>query len=402
MFDFIVIGKGLIGSAAARYLSMRGQTAVIGPDEPPDLQTHEGVFASHYDQGRITRQLNQDEVWAALARLSVAQYPMLEAESGIRFHYQVGGLYVPAAAEAPSYLLEMAGLAERFAVDYEVMDEAAWHGRWPYLRFPDGWSGLYEAEPAGYINPRKLILAQLAAGQKQGLEIVRGTATSVNSVQAASLESASGYLTVTTDTGQSYRTKKVLIAAGAFSNAFALLPQKLKVRVKTETIILAETPPDVAERWMEMPSVVYYIESPELDSIYLLPPIRYPDGRIYLKMGCNTAADRYLSDLTEIGEWFRQGESDVMLAAMRAALQGMMPELAALSWQTGRCVVTYTTHGRPYIGLVGDGRMGVAVGGNGSGAMSSDGIGQMGAELLADGRWSADLAEALFRPVFEG
>ena len=30
MFDFIVIGKGLIGSAAARYLSMRGRTAVIG------------------------------------------------------------------------------------------------------------------------------------------------------------------------------------------------------------------------------------------------------------------------------------------------------------------------------------------------------------------------------------
>ncbi len=393
MFDYVVIGKGLIGSAAARYLSMRGRTAVIGPDEPPDLQTHEGVFASHYDQGRITRQLSRDAVWAALARMSIGQYAALGAESGIRFHYPVGGLYVPAAAEASSYLAEMAGLAERVAVDYEVMDEAALHGRWPYLRFSDGWSGLYEAAPAGYINPRQLIRAQLAAGQKQGLEIVRET--------AVSLESSLDYLTITTDAGQSYRTKKVLVAAGAFSNAFDLLLQKLKVRVKTETIILAETPPDAAERWAEMPPVIYYIESPELDSIYLLPPIRYPDGRIYLKMGCNTVADRYLSDLTEIGEWFRQGQSDVMLEAMRAALQGIMPDLAALSWQTGRCVVTYTTHGRPYIGLVGDGRIGVAVGGNGSGAKSSDGIGRLGAAVLADDRWATDLAEDLFRPVFE-
>ena len=172
------------------------------------------------------------------------------------------------------------------------------------------------------------------------------------------------------------------------------------MRVKTETIILAEVDPETAARWAAMPSVIYHIESPELDSIYLLPPIRYPDGRIYLKMGCNTAADRYLAGLAEMGEWFRWGNSDGMLAAMRAALQGMMPELAALSWRTGRCVVTYTTHGRPYIGLVGDGRIGVTVGGNGSGAKSSDGIGRLGAELLADGRWSADLAEDLFRPEF--
>ena len=218
MFDYIVIGKGLIGSAAARYLSLRGRTAVIGPDEPPDLATHEGVFASHYDQGRITRQLSQDEVWAALARMSVAQYPAIEVESGIRFHYLVGGLYVPAAVEAPSYLLEMARLAERVAVEYKVMDEAALRGRWPYLHFPDGWRGLYEAAPAGYINPRKLILAQLAAGQKRGLEVVRETAVSV--------ESGPDCLTVTTDAGQSYQTRKALAATGAFGNSFALLPQK--------------------------------------------------------------------------------------------------------------------------------------------------------------------------------
>ena len=61
MFDVLVIGKGLMGSAAARYLREFGaDTAVLGPDEPQKLQTHDGVFASHYDQGRIPRRLSKD------------------------------------------------------------------------------------------------------------------------------------------------------------------------------------------------------------------------------------------------------------------------------------------------------------------------------------------------------
>ena len=58
MFDYIVIGKGLIGSAAGRYLSATGtKVALIGPHEPENWPAHQGVFASHYDQGRLTRVL---------------------------------------------------------------------------------------------------------------------------------------------------------------------------------------------------------------------------------------------------------------------------------------------------------------------------------------------------------
>src|SRR5215207_8952651 len=55
-FDIGVIGNGMMGAAATRYLSTTGQHIVaIGPGEPEDWQSHQGVFASHYDQGRITR-----------------------------------------------------------------------------------------------------------------------------------------------------------------------------------------------------------------------------------------------------------------------------------------------------------------------------------------------------------
>ena len=53
-FDFAVIGAGLIGSAAAKYLSHTvGKVCLIGPPEPKNWATHPGVFASHYDEARI-------------------------------------------------------------------------------------------------------------------------------------------------------------------------------------------------------------------------------------------------------------------------------------------------------------------------------------------------------------
>jgi len=55
-----VVGLGLVGSAALRYLSAAGHRCVgIGPPEPVDWSRHDGVFASHYDSGRITRRLDK-------------------------------------------------------------------------------------------------------------------------------------------------------------------------------------------------------------------------------------------------------------------------------------------------------------------------------------------------------
>lgn len=56
-FAYAVIGKGMIGTAIARYLSQSSDSVVMGPHEPKNFATHEGVLASHYDSGRITRRL---------------------------------------------------------------------------------------------------------------------------------------------------------------------------------------------------------------------------------------------------------------------------------------------------------------------------------------------------------
>ena len=53
LFEIAVIGRGLIGSAAARHLAEAGHRVVlIGPDEPVDRRTSPGPFCSHPDEGR--------------------------------------------------------------------------------------------------------------------------------------------------------------------------------------------------------------------------------------------------------------------------------------------------------------------------------------------------------------
>lgn len=218
----------------------------------------------------------------------------------------------------------------------------------------------------------------------------------------------------------------MLLAAGAFSNCYDLLPRPLPLRVKSEIIILAEVGEAEVERLAGMPTVIYEIQSEDKDKtrintdehrsilkkirvnprlsvshlladIYLLPPIRYPNGRFYLKMGCNTAVDQTLSTLEEMRRWMIAGESDRMLAPLQAALQSIIPGLQANSFQTKRCLITYTPHGKPYIDTLQPGRLYVATGGNGASAKSSDSLGRMAAELMHQGLWSFDLDPGLFK-----
>ena len=105
-YEYLVIGKGLLGAAAARHLSAASQSvALIGPDEPPDRASHQGIFGSHYDEGRITRILDPHRIWALLAQRSIARYREIEARSSVPFYHEVGHLAVgPAPAGAEDYL----------------------------------------------------------------------------------------------------------------------------------------------------------------------------------------------------------------------------------------------------------------------------------------------------------
>ncbi|MCB0224988.1 MAG: FAD-binding oxidoreductase [Anaerolineae bacterium] len=383
MFDAIVIGQGLMGSAATRYLSEHSpNVAVIGPTEPDDWATHRGVFASHYDQGRITRILDADPVWALLAKRSIEQYRHIEAGSGISFYHPCGGLQVAANAD---HIDQLARVGQQLEADLQTYRGSALVEACPYFSFPEDTAGVLEGGGAGYINPRSLAAAQLKIAQQQGASIIRETVISVKSNKAGVI--------VTTAEAHTYQAHKVLIAAGAYTNM--LVDPPLDLALKPRTILLAELPPSETARLAPMLTLIYKLkDNSDLSSIYMLPPIEYPDKKTYIKIGGDLRDEPAARSFDELRAWFNSGGSRAEAEALKTVLLDLIPDLTATTFLHKPCVTTYTPHRHPFIDTLETGRIFVAAGGCGSSAKSSNEIGRLAAVLLLQNSWGDEALAA--------
>jgi sarcosine oxidase len=391
-YEYIVVGKGLMGAAAARHLAAHSPgVALIGPDEPSDRAAHAGVFGSHYDEGRITRILDPDRIWALLAQRSMARYRDTEKQSGIAYYHEIGHLAVgPRPDGAEDYVARLHAVAQELGVVYETYGPAALRERFPALAFATGCVGLYQPHTAGHVSPRAQVQAQTTVAAQQGATIIRDTVHTVRQVN--------GGVEVSTAEGHTYRGTRVLVAAGGFSNTKQLLPSPLDLTVYARTIVLAELDQAQVERLQGMPSIIYRPEA-EAERCYILPPIRYPDGKYYVKIGGGQLS-RALHSLEELVAWFRSPGDAQEARQLTDLLRNIVPQLRPVSLHTESCVTSYTRTGYPYADLLEGGRIGVLTGGNGSAAKSADEIGRMGAEMLRAGQWAYDLDAAHFRAHF--
>ncbi|HRH50949.1 MAG TPA: FAD-dependent oxidoreductase [Panacibacter sp.] len=392
IFDTIVVGKGLMGAAAAKYLGAAGQNiAIIGPDEPDDVNKAT-VFSSHYDQGRVQRIIGRDDLWTRLNLESASVYGQLQNQTGIEFHYGVGCLYVSLHKD-DVYLQQLPARAEQFQFPINLFDNgAALQNAFPDFAFPAKAKGNFEASPSGHINPRKLIEAQLAVCKQQQATVINDTVVLV--------EKKNEMVEVLTETGKKYTAKKVLLCAGAFANFLQLMERRLALRLKSETVLLAKVSEAEAIRLAELPALLYDLKTDELEDIYLIRPLQYPDGNWYLKMGCNLATDTIFSSLEAIQHWFRQGNSDRSLKLMKYALHQLMPAIAVEEYFTKRCIITYTETKTQYIGAIDD-AVYIATGGNGYSAMCSDAVGRIAAHVILYDQFPAPYKAEDFTPVWE-
>ena len=374
-FDFVVVGRGMMGAAAPRHLARTGaRVALVGRAEPTDWQAHDGVFSSHYDSGRITRTIDQDPDWALLARRSIARYRDIEAESGIAFYGETGCLISGLAGG--SFIKAVEEVARRYALDAPLLDRAALKTRFPWFDLPDTSAGVLEATGAGYVDPRKFVAAQVACAEKAGGVSIPDDAVSVTDAgDRASVALKSGGLVT---------AGRVLVATGGFSRAPGLLPKVPALVVKARTVLLAQLTPAQAAAYRDMPSWIDEGADPA-EHFYFLPPITYPDGHSYLKIG-GDPTEIAIEEEPAIRDWFR-GEGDPeAVAHLKRLLARFVPDLHPVRLLSVPCVTTYTVHGYPYAGFVENDRIALLTGGNGAAAKSSDEIGRIGADLVIRGR----------------
>ena len=373
-FDIIVIGKGLIGSAAAKHLSFTNKKiAIIGPDEPLDYNKSI-VFASHYDQARVQRLIGKDKVWTNLNLESVRQYRSVQEQSGINFHDPIGCLYINPAGK-DDYLNKAAFLASNFKLNYtSYSNGSAISKDFNDYHFPESSQGLLEKSPSGLINPRLLLKAQLTIFEKNKGVNFNDTVLDVTHHNR-------GY-SVKSHEGNTYHAPKILLAAGSFVNFFNLSAQKLDLKLKNEIILLARLAPEQAKELAKLPSLLYEIDNGTTEGIYLIKPVQYPDGNYYIKMGCNMPEDIYFDNIEQVQRWFRKGNSDQFINRLKQELLKILPKIEPVQYLTKRCIINRSVHVRPYIGETKQPGLYVASGCNGYSAMCSDAIGGVASHLL--------------------
>lgn len=378
-----MIGNGLFGSATTRHLAERGHevlnigAASSGPDVrgTPEAQwpAHR-VYSSHNDAARLTRLQDRDPSWADVTARAVAGYRRLEEASGITFFHDVGCLIVsrPGGDGINADPVEVMN-ATGVGFTLYAPGDSTWRETWPAISFPDTHYVAFEPSPAGYLQPKALIAAQNTLAERAGASFVVDTVSHISR--------ADDRFSVETASGEAFLASKVVACAGAFTNFNGLLPEPASVSLKSEVVVLGEVSEATALELDGAPTVKYLIDVAELEAIYMAPPVRYEDGRYYIKMGANTSLDHRMTELAEIQQWFNTDTDPRYLSILEPVLRSMWPAVEFLSVRTQPCVITYSSNRIPIIEHKGHGLF-VATAGNGGGAKGSDAWGERAALLV--------------------
>lgn len=364
-----VIGRGLVGAAAARHLSRMGYDVVlVGPSEPQDFSQHSGPFASHYDEGRIVRSFDIEPFWRQLNKESIARFGEIAAQSGIDFYREVGALHYgdPATTDVDS----VAKVCTESAIPFETYRDAELAKRFPYLQVLAGMVGYFETRNAGYVSARRLVRAQTVAAQRAGAQVVEEVALGIS-------ESGSG-ISIRTASGR-VEADRVLVAAGGHTEA--LLGRSLGFTVYARTTAKFRLDEAELRRLAGMPSI--RCVGAKGNKPYILPPMQYPDGYSWLKLG-NDPVNIVLETEADIKEWFRSGGSEKVADVLQERLLERLPGLKFTERRVAPCMTSFGKTGLPTIGPISD-RISVAMCCYGKSAKCSDELGRLGAlALLGD------------------
>lgn len=250
-YEYIVLGLGGLGSAAAYWLSRHAGADVLG------LEQFElgHVRGESQDHSRIIRLSYHTPGYVALAKQAYSAWGVLEQDSGERVILQTGGLDVaPRASAIPleSYSDSMTAAG----VSFEHLDAAEIMRRWPQFRLTDDIHGLYQ-EQSGIAMAARANAAHQRMAREHG-------ATLADRRPVEAIRSAGGEIDVEAG-GVAYRCRRLAIAAGPWSNrALANFGVELPLEVTQEQVTYfasarrREFMPDRFPVWIWMDDPCYY------------------------------------------------------------------------------------------------------------------------------------------------
>lgn len=250
-YDTIILGLGGLGSAALYWTARRNGGRVLGLEQF-ELDHARGGSQDH---SRIIRLSYHTPGYVELAKHAYAAWAEVEADAGEQLVYRTGGLdFWPAAS--PFAMADYTGSMDAAGVPYEHLSAAEVIRRWPQFRLTDDVSAIYQAQ-SGIATPNKSNAAHRRLARAYGATLRDRAPVTAVRPRGDELEVVAG--------GETYRCRRLIVAAGAWSNGvLAHFGRRLHLTVTQEQVTYFATPhaadftPDRFPIWIWLDEPCFY------------------------------------------------------------------------------------------------------------------------------------------------
>jgi sarcosine oxidase len=315
-YDAIVVGLGAMGSSTLFHLARRG-LRVLGLEQ---YSAGHALGSSHGDSRIIRETYFEHPLYVPLVQRAHELWRELERISGTSLMKITGGLMIgPTAGAVVRGTLRS---AREHALPHEVLTTPEVHRRFPAFELASNLVAVLDPR-AGYLDPDACNAAHIAAAHRAGAE-----ARFEEPVVEWTAEGGEVQVQTTLD---SYRAKRLVLAAGAWTRGLAH-DAVLPLTVERQSVFWLEPGGD-GDSYASERFPIYAYEYKSGHICYGFP--RLPRGVKASVMHSGETAASPASVRRTVDE----GEAD----ALRAALRPVLPGLAnAPVRESGVCLFTNT------------------------------------------------------------
>ena len=208
IYDLIVVGSGSVGAAAGWYTTQAGlKVLMIDKARPPHTE------ASHHGETRLIRHAyGQGSSYVPMVLRAQQLWDELSSLTGEHIMHRCGVINI--GPKTSQFILNVIDSTKRYQLPVEILSPQAVMQRWPQIKVPDGYVGVFEPS-SGYLKCELAIENWIRLAKQAGC-------TQLFNCPVIGITRDGDLQRVETANG-TYTGRKVLLCAGTWLNK--LLPE---------------------------------------------------------------------------------------------------------------------------------------------------------------------------------